>query len=375
MPQHRTGLALICASLAFLACSPAQAGAEPASDTALIHAGKLVKVPEKSPYRARIAVDTAKQENLAHEVTVPGVVEADPAGSVNVLPALSGRLIRLDVRLGDSVRKGQELARLQSSDLLQAGSDLQKARDAYRLAVAARDRALGVFQSGGNAVKDKEQAESAVVQAQSEMTRAEQRLQSYGVKLGERQEDLAALSLPIVAPISGTVTALNVGANATINDPTAALLSIANLDEVFVTAQVPEDLIAQIRVGQPLQASTNAWPDKALRGKVESINAVLDPDTRRTRVRARFANPGRLLLPNMFASVKFSVSQTAQTIVPLSALVMSNDRVLVFVETSPWEFEIRQVELGVEERDVVRVRRGVKPGERIVVRGGVLLND
>jgi cobalt-zinc-cadmium efflux system membrane fusion protein len=377
MPTHRPAAALLCACLAFSLTPVVFAATDTAAavDVKLVREGKVIKVPEKSPYRDRIAVDTAKQENVAHEVTVPGVVEADPANIVNVLPALGGRLIKLEVGLGQSVQKGQILARLHSSELLQAGSDLIKARDALQLAVAARDRALGVFQSGGNAIKDKELAESAVIQAQSEMARAELRLKGYGLNVSPRADNLTDLSLPVVAPISGTVTALNVGANAVVNDPTAALMTISNLDDVYITAQVPEDLLAQIRVGQTMQASANAFPDRVLRGKVASINAVVDPDTRRTRVRARFSNPGNVLLPNMFATVKFSVSQNPQTVVPLSALVMSNDRVLVFVETSAWTFEARQVALGVEDRDTVRIRSGLKAGDRIVVRGGVLLND
>ena len=338
----------------------------------LVHEGKTVKVPEASPYRKRIQMDVAKQESGAHSITLPGVVEADPANTVNVLPPLTGRLIDLPVRLGDSVQAGQVLARMQSADLLQAGSDASKARDAYDLALKARARALEVNKAGGNAQKDVETAESALVQAKAELDRAVNRLRGLGVA---ENIEASRLSIPVIAPISGTVTALNVGTGSVINDPTATLLTITNLDQVFLTAQVPEYVLSKITVGQTLIATPAAFTDRPLRATVKSIASNLDPDTRRTRVRARINNSGGWLRPNMFVTIQFDVAQPTQVIIPNSAVVMTNDVTLVFVEIKPWQFEARAVELGTDEGDRVRVRSGLKAGERIVVRGGVLLND
>jgi len=179
----------------------------------------------------------------------------------------------------------------------------------------------------------------------------------------------------VMAPISGTVTALNVGTGSVINDPTAALMTITNLDQVFLTAQVPEHALSKISVGQALLATPAAFPDRPLRATVKSIASNLDPDTRRTRVRARINNSGGWLRPNMFVTIQFDVAQPSQVIIPNSAVVMTNDVTLVFVEIKPWQFEARSVELGSDEGERVRVRNGLKAGERIVVKGGVLLND
>lgn len=338
----------------------------------LIHEGKLRKVPENSPYRTRIAIDVTKQEAQPHALTLPGMIEVDPALTVNVLPALTGRLIDLPVHIDEPVRAGQILARIQSADLLQAGADAAKAHDAYDLAVKARARALEVFKSGGNAEKDVESAESAVVQTKSELDRAVNRLRVYEVR---EEKDPSRLSVPVLAPLSGIVTALNVGSGAVINDPTASLLTIANVDRLFLTAQVPENLISKIHVGQKITAAVPAFPERVLTATVSNIAANLDADTRRTRVRAVIQNSNGVLRPNMYATVTFDIEQPSQVVVPTSALVMSNDRVIVFVEREPWTFEPREISLGVEESGRVRVRSGLKAGERIVIRGGVLLND
>lgn len=267
---------------------------------------------------------------------------------------------------------GQVLARIQSADLLQAGSDASKARDAYELAMKARSRALEVNKAGGNAVKDVEAAESALVQAKAELDRSVNRLKGLGVA---ENVEASRLSVPVIAPISGTVTALNVGTGSVINDPTAALMTLTNLDQVFLTAQVPEYALSKIAVGQTLLATPAAFPDRPLRATVKSIASNLDADTRRTRVRARINNNGGWLRPNMFVTIQFDVAQPSQVIIPNSAVVMTNDVTLVFVEIKPWHFEPRPVELGADEGDRVRVRNGLKAGERIVVKGGVLLND
>jgi cobalt-zinc-cadmium efflux system membrane fusion protein len=362
-------LAAFVMSISFVYAAKPEASAPPEM---LVHEGKTVKVPEASPYRKRIQMDVAKQESGAHSMTLPGVVEADPANTVNVLPPLTGRFIDLPVRLGDTVQAGQVLARIQSADLLQAGSDASKARDVYELATKARARALEVNKAGGNAQKDVEAAESTLVQAKAELDRAVNRLKGLGV--AENVES-ARLSVPVMAPISGTVTALNVGTGSVINDPTAALMTITNLDQVFLTAQVPEHALSKISVGQALLATPAAFPDRPLRATVKSIASNLDPDTRRTRVRARINNSGGWLRPNMFVTIQFDVAQPSQVIIPNSAVVMTNDVTLVFVEIKPWQFEARSVELGSDEGERVRVRNGLKAGERIVVKGGVLLND
>ena len=378
MTTNRTLPALTCSRRSHAVCILALLGlslariALGADLPSLVHEGKWVRVPEGSPYRTRIAVEPARLESQSHAVSVPGIIEADPALTVNILPPLTGRLVELSARVGQTVSAGQVLARVRSPDLLQAVSDAEKSRDAYDLALKARDRAHDVYAAGGNSIKDVESAESSLVQARSEQARAQQRLQVLGAR---GVADASTASLPIEAPIDGVITALNVGANAVINDPTASLMSVAHLREVFVTAQLPEALLGEVRVGQHIEAIPAAYPNRILRGQVSSIAATLDPDSRRTPARTRIANPDLTLKPNMFVRVKFLVNQVPQVIVPLSALVMSNDRVLVFVEGQPGSYEPREVQLGLEEGDRVRITSGLKAGERVVVRGGVLLND
>ncbi|MDR3454571.1 MAG: efflux RND transporter periplasmic adaptor subunit [Rhodoferax sp.] len=367
------GAALLCTALTgFIAKFGAAAAENPktaeAAGPMLVRQGDKLMVPDNSPLRKRLLVSPVNAQAFAHVLTVPGVVEADSALTVNILPPLTGRLTELKVKLGDSVKKGQLLAVVQSPDLDQAYSDADKARDALDLARKALDRARSVHDAGANAVKDLEQANSNYAQAQAESTRAQARLSTLNGGSKSRM-------LGINAPVSGTVTALNAGLGAFITDPTATLMTVANLDNVWVTASIPEDLLASVAKGQAVDVDFSAYPGQKFHGVVRFVGALLEPDTHRNKTRIRFANPDGKLKPNMYASVSIAVPQSTQVVVPTSALLMNNDSTTVFVEVAPWTFMRRVVELGREDGDNVRILSGLAAGDRIVVRGGVLLND
>ena len=341
----------------------------------LVRQGNRLSVPAGSPLRDRLLVATVGQDTLPHEVSLPATVEANPASTVNILPPLTGRLLELKVRLGDTVRRGQVLATMSSPDLAQAVADAQKARDALDLAQRALVRARGVNEAGSNATKDVEAAQSAVAQQTAELRRSEARLRSLGADGSGTQTGQAGQVLKIVAPASGTVTALNAAAGSNLNDANAALMTVSNLDSVWVTVNVPESVVGTVAPGQNVVVTLAAYPGRSFSGKVAFVSAVLDADTRRARARIVFANPEGIFKPNMYATAVLGVPQGAQPQVPASALLMNNDSVSVFVEAEPWTFVRRTVELGREDGDKVRIRSGLAAGERVVVRGGVMLND
>ena len=347
----------------------------------LVRQGNRLSVPAGSPLRDRLLVATVGQQPSPHEVSLPATVEANPANTVNILPPLTGKLLELKVRLGDTVKRGQVLATMSSPDLAQAVSDAQKARDALDLAQRALVRARGVNEAGSNAAKDVEAAQSSVAQQGAELRRSEARLRSLGADgnggSGANGGSNAppGLVLKIVAPMAGTVTALNAAAGANLNDANAALMTVSNLDAVWVTVNVPERVVGSVAPGQNAVVTLAAYPGRSFSGKVGFVSAVLDADTRRARARIVFANPEGLFKPNMYATAVLGVPQAAQAQVPASALLMNNDSVSVFVEAEPWTFVRRMVELGREDGDSVRIRSGLAAGERVVVRGGVLLND
>jgi membrane fusion protein, heavy metal efflux system len=352
--------------------SDASQFSNPTPSVAFSRVGNRLVVPSASPLRSRLVVAGAVSKDVSHRLVLPAVVEADPGRTAKVLPPLAGRVVNLKVQLGERVTLGQELAVIDSGDLAQAYSDDQKARTVLTFTKKALDRQFGLEKSGGAAIKDREQAQSDYAQAQSELDRTETRLRSLGIS-ADQLEDTRLLSLK--APIAGSVTDLEVAPGDFLNDPTAAIMTIANLDTIWVTANVPEKDTSFVFAGQAVDVAFPAYPGETFSGKVLFVSDVLEPDTRRTKVRIAFDNPNKKFKPNMFANASFAAPMVSEITVPTSALVMNNDSTSVFVEVAPWAFERRNVEISHQEGQDAVIKSGVNSGERIVVRGGVRLND
>ena len=354
--------------------SSGQVSAKDSSDSSphFILKGERIVIPESSPLRSRLNVQPVAVKSTPQDLQLPAIVEADPARTVNILPPLAGRVVRLNVRLGDHVVKNQPLAVIDSSDLAQAYADDDKARSLLDHAKRTLDRARSVHEAGGGPLKDLEQAESDYAQAEAEFNRAEDRLRGIGVQPMPHGKSRL---LTIIAPITGTVTTLTTASGAFANDATASLLTISNLDSVWVTAMVPETDLATIAAGQNVDVTLSAYPGQVFYGKVSFVSNVVEPDTRRTKVRIAFANPQCKFKPNMFATASFKIPQKSAVYVPNSALLMDNDSTTVLVEVAPWTFTKRRVLPGYGEGDSTRIDQGLAQGERVVVKGGVLLHD
>lgn len=383
--SHRMKLALAGGMMVFffllgvgfgrLTRSGGQAGAQSMTEVKaapFVNSADGIAIPEGSVLRSRIAVQQVLVKNSPQIVQLPASVEADPTRTVNILTPVAGKVVKLNVQLGDHVTRDQPLAVIDSADLAQAYADEDKARSALLHAARTLDRVRNVHQAGGGPLKDLEQAESDFAQAQAEFSRAEARLREIGVP-PESQRKSRLLTL--TSPITGSVTSLGIASGAFVNDLNGALMTISNLDSIWVTAMVPESDIALIKKNQTVDVSFPAYPGMVLRGSVSFVSDVVDSDTRRTKVRTTFPNPDGKLKPNMFASTRFNVPQKSAVFVPNSALLMDNDSTTVLVEVAPWTFTRRQVQPGYGEGETTRIDQGLDPEDRVIVKGGVLLHD
>jgi membrane fusion protein, heavy metal efflux system len=347
-------------------------GRAAAEQESVVRQGDRIMVPERSPLRNRLAIAPARAEPTNAKLVLPGIIESDPARTAAVLSPLAGRVLEIKVALGDRVRQGQLLAVIDSADLAQAYDDSDKATDALHLAEKNLERQEGQFKLGTISTRDLDQARSDRAQAASEYTRTQVRLRVLG--LATEPQHRSRL-MTVTAPVAGSVTTLSIARGNMINDPTQPLMTVADLSTVWVTALVPEKDVATVTKDQEAEVRVAAYPGKTLRGKVLFVSDVIEADSRRDKLRIAFANPDTALKPNMFASVTLVGPTQTRVILPTSALLMNNDRTTVFVATAPWTFERRTVETHLEEGPTVTLDSGVRPGEQVVVRGGILLND
>ena len=340
--------------------------------TLLVHRGSQILIPEQSPLRQRLVVTAAPAEQTSELITAPGTVEADPRRAVPVLPAGTGRVHEVLVALGDRVRRGQVLATIDSPDLAQAYDDDDKAAAAAALAARLLGYQEEQVRIGAASERDLEQARSENAQASAEYTRTRARLRAMGAGEGDHA---GGRLLAVRAPVDGAITALAVAPGAMINDDTQALLTVADLSVVWVSAWVAEQDLAHVARDAAAEVTFAAYPGRTLHGKVLFVADQVDPDSRRTRTRIAFENPDYALKPNMYATVVLRSPPASHVVLPASALLMNNDRTSVFVAVAPWTFERRTVEPLLGESASVTIAAGVRPGEQVLVQGGILLND
>jgi cobalt-zinc-cadmium efflux system membrane fusion protein len=329
--------------------------------------GADLVVPEGSPLRSRLTVDRVALQRVRHELDVPASAEADPAKITRISPPLQGRVVKLMVRLGESVREGAPLYSLDSSDLAAAQSDYLKAKSSEAQAARALARQKDLSDHGIGAQKELEQAETDRDQAQSELARAGTRLQLLGMDPGE-----VGRPLTVRAPITGRVIDLATAPGQYQNDPAAVLMVIADLSTIWVTAQVPEKDIQRVSVGDGARVQFSAYPGERFEGRVQLVGDVLAPETRTVKVRIQLANERHRFKPGMFARVTLQGQESPELVVPASSLLVRGDRSFLFVEKAPWTFERRPVEVGEPVASGVSVIAGLSAGERIVTANTIL---
>lgn len=332
---------------------------------AVTHDGELLRIRAGGPLDGRLTVEPIGTALTPHQVALPAQIIAAPGQTIDIHSPVVGRVASLHVQTGQHVQAGDSLATLYSGDLAQAWSDSRKAQSALTLARNAYRRAVGVLAAGGNAVKDMQSAQNDLKQAEAEAHRAQQRLQALGTNGDEGSQ-------PLIAPFSGVVTAISTGVGQNVTDMTAALMTISNIDTVWVQASLPESLLPMLGTTMTLEAP---FPGQTCSGPVTAQDPAFRTDTRRMNLYLRCNNPQERLHPGQFTTATLNIAQKAQPLLPKTALLMDNDQISVFIEVAPKTYRRRYVTISYEEGDSVRILSGLTTGERVITHGAILLND
>src|SRR6185503_12347975 len=322
-----------------------------------------------------------------------GQIAFNEDASTAVLTPFSGRVTRLFAKIGDEVKRGNPLFEIDSPEVVQAQTDLiaavqalEKSKSQLALARSVADRQAGLYAVKATSQRELEQAradraaaETEVRTAEGILTAARHRLRMLGrseaeVARVERERTIDPL-ITVNAPIDGTVISRKVGPGQYVrSDSGDQLYAISDLTTMWVKASVPESDIRLVRIGQEIEVSVGAVPDRVFNARVIAIGAASDPATRRVLVRSEIANAGGALKPEMSATFR-TVTGKGEPVpgAATEAVIRDGDVATVWVERAPMLFERRRVSLGLEEDGRVQVREGLKPGERVVGRGAILL--
>lgn len=367
----RSALALL-AVVGVWACGCGEEHKQAAADdsAAIRRQGNLVTVPPSAPLAGRLEVETAKRTTFTRTVAAPASVEADPARYARILPPLNGRVLELYVHPGDAVNKGQELLAIDAPDFVGAQTDYARTRGLLAQAERNLTRQEDLAGHGIVGQRDVDQARTDRDSAQSDFNRSKQRLLELGM-----DPDRTQLGAPLIvrSPLKGKVLDVTTATGEFRNDPTAPLMTVADLSDIWVTANVQEKDIHYVHRGDPATATFGAYPSETFRGRVLFVADVLDPDTRTAKVRIAYPNTDGRLRPAMFATVTLKTWDTEELTVPTTALVLIGDHTTVFVEVAENTYEQRKVTTGEQQGGRTIIKSGVAVGDKVLIREGALL--
>ncbi|MCJ2047776.1 efflux RND transporter periplasmic adaptor subunit [Methylobacterium sp. J-078] len=343
--------------------------------------------------RAALDIQPVRTMSFRPEGTAEGRIALNDDDNVPVTSPYAGRVTRVLVRAGDTVKAGDVLLTLEATDMVQAQSDYQAALNTLAKAtallkldqtIAARQQEL--FQAKAVALKDYQSAQNDVIGAQSDLKTAEAGLEAVKNRLrllGKTDAEIAAYEkkgtmspeTQIRAPIAGTIVQRKVGLGQYLSASSDPVFVIGDLSTVWLVANVRESEIPRIRIGQEIEATVAGFGERVFKGRVNYMSASLDPATRRLAVRSEVANPEGLLKPEMFAAFTIFTGpgQTAPA-VPAAAIVYEGARAHVWVARPDGAIEARPITLGMTVGGLAQVTGGLSAGEAIVTRGAVFMD-
>jgi membrane fusion protein, copper/silver efflux system len=360
------GLALLQGLLLLLACTGSSCDSSPHARATirqstvalpmLVRQGQGRKLLQLSNPIPGLTLTTVRGVALPGVLRTNGQIAFDDRRVAKIISRVTGRIEQVHVSQWDSVRRGQPIVTLYSPDYMTGEAEY----------LQAKDSAPALAQGGaGNA-----QFARSLVEA------ARRKLELLGIEA----DQIAAIksAAPVFtmrAPISGIVVQ-NQALRGSAVSPGDVLYSVGTLDDVWIIASIYEDDLAQVHVGQQLEAVATAYPDRVFKGFISRISPDIDPTTHTLQIRCEVRNPGALLKPQMLARVRIVTRPGIALVVPQEALVFDTNHYYAFVEAGRGLFQRREVSIASwQEAGYARVTSGLKPGDRVVVKESIQINS
>jgi len=329
-----------------------------------------------------VNVVPASTHGFDTQLDATGYVDFNQNRLAQVFSPYQGRVLQVPAEAGDDVRKGQTLFTVESPDLVQAESNLISTAGLLALSNKTLERARKMLEVQANAQKDIEQAVSDQQTAEGNYQAARNAVRIFGksdaamdrIVVSRKVDD----TLAIVSPFAGQVTARSIAPGTLVQPGSAtAPITVADLSSVWVVANVAEDAISSLRIGQPVAVTITALPNRTLQGKLSYIGSAVDPNTHRIIVHAQIDNAQHQLHPQMLASFTVQTGAPMPSIaVPVNAVVREGDgSMTVFTTQDGHRFVRREVKLGLQQDGLDQVLSGLSANERVAGDGALFLSN
>ena len=364
-------LAVMAASMAVNGCKSdkVDAAAEAPPPAKVVEDFNATLFPVDHPENFPLAA--AVEHRAPAKLAVTGVVNPDIARMIPVISLASGRIVGIYARLGDTVKKGQLLLKLRSDDISGGFATYQMAVADETLARAQYERSQELFKHGAIALNDMQVAQDTEDKAKVAVDTAAEHLRLLG-----SSTDHPSGIVDITAPISGVITDQEVTNAAGVQSLGTSPFTISDLSTVWIVCDVYENDLPSVHVGDPAEITLNAYPGQILKGKVNNILAILDPNLRTGKVRIEVPNPGFMKV-GMFVTATFrGQKDEVDSAVPASAILHLHDRDWVYVPAPDKRFR----RVGVVGGDALpgsmqEIKSGLQVGQQVVTNPLALQNE
>lgn len=357
------------AAFVFAACSGNEKGDDSKEIT---KEGDIITVARNSPLSKRIRTATTVIQTYHVHFSTSCEVRAIPDKYSQVSAPFSGRIGRVFVKPGDTVAKGQVLFTLNSQDYISLCREYLDADSEYAQAKRALERAKRLHDGKMASDRELEDARADYNLKYQAMKNAAESLRVLGVNpatvhLGQ--------PLSVRSPLAGKVVDMNLVSGQLLKEDSEAPVTVANLDKVWVVANVKEQDIHHIHLLEEAHITMLSMPDRTFIGKISYISDILNPETRTEEVVLECANPDGDLKPGMYGSIDFSEEPADGILVPKSALLQQEEKSYVLVDMGKGRYRLTNVVGGPETGDSVVIDKGLGAGSRIVVKGAFYFMD
>lgn len=322
---------------------------------------------------AHLKIEPVDEQGLPSTIAATGKVSFNEDRMARILAPVAGQVVNLRVRVGDSVAPGQPLFYVTSREASAAVTEYLENRKDLELATKTYDMTKDLFEHEAASRIALQQAENDLAKAKARMARSEYALKALNLSSDGPPADT---KIPVQTPLAGKVVERAVTEGQFVQPDSNALMVVADLANLWVLADIYETNLGRIKLGQKAEVSTAAYPNEKFVATVSRISDVVDPNTHTVKVRFLVTNPGGRLKPEMFASVNiFSDDQASALAIPATAAFTEGGQSFVYVQTAPQEFTRRRVEVVADPSGRLRVKDGLRTGERIVVERALLLRQ
>jgi RND family efflux transporter MFP subunit len=329
-----------------------------------------------------VEMAAVKKGNVAAHLTVVGNLIG--LQTVDVAPRTNGRLVSVSIQLGDPVRRGQVLAKIEDREIVEQVSQAEASQQVSKATIRQREADLKVaevnFERSKNLFQRQLLAKQALDDAESKFLAAEAQIDLSKAQLMQADARLQELRINlqntnVTSPVDGFVGKRNVdpGAMVSQNTPIASVVEISRLKMVV---NVVEKDIRLVTVGDSGDVDVDAYPGEKFRGRIARVAPVLDPATRTATMEIEIANTDNRLKPGMYARVSLTVEERKDTLVaPKNAVIDFESKRGVWMANENNRATFKPVELGIEDVDRVEIKSGLKEGDRIVTTGAAAVRN